>query len=46
MTNQQIRDEAKLKEALARAKKDGNSEMISWCEQQLDYFKAYRKVEG
>ena len=45
MTDQQIRDEAKLKEALARAKKDGNSKMIAWCEQQLDYFKAYRKVE-
>lgn len=45
MTNQQVRDEAKLKGALARAKKDGNSKMIAWCKQQLDYFKAYRRVE-
>lgn len=36
--NQQIRDEAKLKEALARAKKDGNSKMISWCEKWLKYY--------
>ena len=45
MTHQQILDEAKLKDALARAKKDGNSKMISWCERQLDCFKAYRKVK-
>lgn len=45
MTHQQILDEAKLKEALARAKKDGNSKMIAWCEQQLDYFKAYRRAK-
>jgi hypothetical protein len=45
MTNQQIRDETKLKEALARAEKDGNSKMISWCKQQLNYFKAYRRVK-
>ena len=45
MTNQQIRDEAKLKEALARAKKDGNSKMIAWCERQLKYFEAYRRVK-
>ena len=45
MTNRQIRDEAKLKGALARAKKDGNSKMISWCKQQLNFFKAYRRVK-
>lgn len=43
--DRRILDEAKLKETLERAKKDGNSKMISWCEQQLDYFKAYRRVK-
>lgn len=45
MTHQEILDENKVKETLERAKKDGNSRMISWCEQQLDYFKAYRRVK-
>ena len=29
------RDKIKIEETLERAKKDGNSKMVAWCENQL-----------
>ena len=38
------RDKVKLEETLERAKKSGDSKMVTWCEQQLDYLK-HRRVK-
>ena len=35
MNDLQLEDKAKLIDTLARARKDGNTKLIEWCEKQL-----------
>ena len=40
--NPLICDKVKLEDTLKRAKKTGDSKMISWCENQLKYYERYK----
>lgn len=41
--NPLVRDKLKLQATLERAKKSGDSKMVTWCENQLKY---YSRVKG